>query len=162
MKREVRAAGLVTLLLAACRPSAEPARRTAGPEAAAASTEGSATARAMSPPPLDPDGRFLGFAAYPGARPLCAEHVAGSPPPGGGAPMHITWASFETTDATDVVLAYYAKPGASDAGFPDARISIHAARGPAPDGGAPFPRCDTAPSAAARTVIVVSRAAGGR
>ncbi|MCA9584403.1 MAG: hypothetical protein KC657_03505 [Myxococcales bacterium] len=158
MKRESYAA-FVTLCLTACRPSAEPTARSTGPESSGGATQSSA---APAPAQLEPDGRFLGFAAYPGARPLCAEHVAGAPPPGGGPPLHITWASFETPDAPDVVLAYYAKPGASDAGFADARISIHAASGAPADGGAPYPRCDTAPSAAARTVIVVSRAAGAK
>src|SRR6266581_393698 len=45
---------------------------------------------------------WTSFTAYPGARELCSEHVAGTG-------MHITWTSYATKDGVAKVVTFYEK-----------------------------------------------------
>lgn len=104
-------------------------------------------------------GQWASFAAYPGARKLCDQHVSASS-------MEIAWQSYSTEDPIERVVAFYekdqkAKSSSGDAGEKTIRaparaddvLSIIAA-----ERADKLPHCETAPPAAAKTVIVVSSA----
>jgi hypothetical protein len=103
--------------------------------------------------------KWASFAAYPGAKPLCSEHVHANG-------IEIAWQSYATTDAPDRVVAFYEKDQKTKSTAGDAgEKSIHApARDDdlvsiiAADKADKLPHCATAPAADARTVIVVSSA----
>jgi hypothetical protein len=112
-----------------------------------------ATAYAGETVPKD----WLGFPAYPGAKPLCpSERVYGNS-------MEIHWQSHTSTDAVEKVLAYYEKErgkaalkqnGKSyelrDKANNDLILSIHPATEPG------YPSCGKKPAQADKTVILVS------
>lgn len=100
-----------------------------------------------------------GFVPYPGARPLCAEHVSGTP-------LHITWRSYATPDSVDAVVAHYEKTtGRKATKLPggerrlewnaDHKLAVY----PAADNDR-FPHCATKPTGDERTVLLISTAAG--
>ena len=104
-------------------------------------------------------GQWGSFAAYPGAKKLCDQHVT-------GAGLEISWQSYATEDPVERVVAYYekdqkTKATTGDAGEKTLRaparrddvLSIIAA-----ERADKLPHCETAPPAEARTVIVVSSA----
>jgi len=106
--------------------------------------------------------RWGSFAAYPEARKLCQEHVAGTT-------MHITWASYATRDELARVVAFYEKDQGKKAETgPQGELTIHA---PARDRdvitvfpvekAGDFPSCAEKPGRGERTVILVSSATGG-
>jgi hypothetical protein len=108
-------------------------------------------------------GRFGVFSVYPGARPLCNEHVSGSDNSGGS--MHITWRSFAVREDPAEVALYYrsrhpemVEKGESELTLRTSNqrvLSVHAAE-------ARYPSCDEKPGPAEPTVIIVSQATGGR
>jgi len=95
---------------------------------------------------------WFGFTAYPSARGLCSQTVRGQ----GG--EEIFWHSYAAKDPPSAVGDFYAKSNASAERKGDTLtlkrgefvLSVH----PAASG---YPQCDRKPSAADRTVIVVSR-----
>jgi hypothetical protein len=95
------------------------------------------------------------FPAYPGARLLCGQHVAGNT-------MHIQWTAYATRSAKAAVIAFYEQHrGALSVERPDGGLML---RGPgdrvlsvhAKDES--YPRCDVPPAAEDATVIIVSQA----
>lgn len=107
-----------------------------------------------------PEPPWLGFEAYPAAELLCDEHVA-TPP--GGKLREIHWASYGSESPHYEITSFYKR---HDAGAPEVdrdeatfvqgksqRLSV--IRLPTSQ---PFPRCERAPKAKHRAVIVVSRA----
>jgi hypothetical protein len=95
------------------------------------------------------------FPAYPGARRLCGQHVAGST-------MHIEWTAYATKSAKAAVIAFYEHNRGAlsverpDGGFllrgPDDRVlDVHAKN-------ESYPRCEVPPAAEDATVIIVSQA----
>lgn len=104
--------------------------------------------------------RWFSFAAYPGARPLCNEHIVGNT-------MHISWMSFATKDELKKVVAFYEKDqGAKAEPSENGEQEIHAparnddivAMFPA-DQADHFPSCSEKPARGEKTVILVSSAA---
>jgi hypothetical protein len=100
-----------------------------------------------------------GFASYPGARRLCAEHVSGTP-------MHLTWRSYATRDSLDTVVAHYEKATgrkATTLASGERRLEWNANHKlgiyPAADNDR-FPHCETKPARDERTVILISTAVG--
>jgi hypothetical protein len=104
---------------------------------------------------------------YPGAVKLCSQHVAGAPIGGQRGP-HITWTAYYTTDAPDVVVAWYQRrlpglhrrEGREDvfrvpADRPEAVVSIT----PVADAPPPVASCSAQPPAAARTIVLMSAVA---
>ena len=115
---------------------------------------GGGPAAVPAPTPVAED-KWLDFAAYPGARKLCWQHVSGNS-------MHINWTAYATTDATQKVIAFYVK---RHGGKPDGdtlkleapkgmRLSVH----PADKGG--YPTCEVKPAKSDKTVIIVAQAVG--
>src|SRR5262249_38161422 len=103
--------------------------------------------------------RWASFAAYPGARKVCDQHVTASG-------MEIAWQSYATPDPVKRVVAFYEKDQKTEAKTGEAgEKTLHA---PARDDdvlsiiGAEsaerLPHCETAPPPEAKTVIVVSSA----
>jgi hypothetical protein len=103
--------------------------------------------------------RWFSFVAYPAARPLCSEHVAGNA-------MHISWMSFASRDPVARVVAFYEKDlgTKADAQSPgeltlrarersDDVITIYAA-----DAAGTHPSCSAKPVKGEQTVILVSSA----
>lgn len=95
------------------------------------------------------------FAAYPGARELCSQHVSGNV-------MHILWHAYATRDVPEKVIAFYARAEGEEHAERDEHsvtfrhgdkvLSIHstAAKG--------YPDCGKAPGPEEKTVIIVSQA----
>ena len=107
---------------------------------------------------------WFGFTPYPGARELCDQMVDGRSSSG---PMGIHWRSYATRDATEDVIAFYAKAEGRDVGVEgksitvrrgkekvEAVLSVHAAS--ATD----YPGCDSKPRPEEKTVIIVSHRSG--
>jgi hypothetical protein len=98
------------------------------------------------------------FAAYPGARSVCSQHISGTP-------MHIVWRMYAAREAPDAVKAFYRKAhpslveekaGAFDLRGPAEKLlSVHAV-------GERYPDCGQAPASDERTVLIVSQAFGRR
>lgn len=100
-----------------------------------------------------------GFVPYPGARPLCAEHVSGTP-------LHITWSSYATPDRVEIVVTHYEKTtGRKATTLPrgERRLEWNANHTlgiyPAADNDR-FPHCETKPTRDERTIILISTAVG--
>jgi hypothetical protein len=101
------------------------------------------------------EAKWHDFAAYPGARRLCSQHVTGDS-------MHISWTAYVTTDRHPKVIAFYVKRhgGTRDGealrleGQGGTRLSVH----PATATG--YPTCDVKPAKSDNTVIIVSQAVG--
>ena len=99
--------------------------------------------------------KWLDFAAYPGARKLCSQHVSGNT-------MHITWTGYATKDHHRKVIDFYVKRHGGKpegetlmlSGSKGARLSVH----PAQAGG--YPTCEVKPAKDDKTVIIVSQAVG--
>jgi hypothetical protein len=103
--------------------------------------------------------RWYAFAAYPDARKLCDEHVAGNS-------MHISWQSYATADDIEKVAKFYerdqngvfkADPDsggrmlrAADGSSVVTLITVAKAEN--------IPSCDTKPKKGEKTVILVSKA----
>ena len=105
-------------------------------------------------PAESPDG-WGRFAAFPGARVLCRQHVTGAGP---GA-AHINWTLYATDRPASEVRAFYAgHAGRQDAAAPaEVEISLGKARLSAYPAAAPsYPRCGVEPKATDKTAIVVS------
>lgn len=96
-----------------------------------------------------------GFAAFPGARRLCSQHVTGNP-------MHIEWTAYATDRPLAEVVAFYEKNRGGHALERDGAglrlrapsdwvLSVHPKDGT-------YPRCEVAPAAGDATVIIVSHA----
>jgi hypothetical protein len=95
------------------------------------------------------------FAAYPRARELCNEHIAGSS-------MEVAWRSYASTASADEVIAFYkqAHPRLVDAKGQDL-LTLRAPGEKAlavMDRGGRAPSCGEAPREGERTIIVVSQA----
>lgn len=114
-----------------------------------------------APPPATPppEAPWLDFEAYPGAELLCDEHVVTQP---GGKMRELHWASYASESPHYEITSFYKR---HDAGAPEVdrdettfahgrthRLSV--IRLPTTQ---PFPRCERAPKAKHRAVIVVSR-----
>jgi hypothetical protein len=94
------------------------------------------------------------FAAFPGARELCSQHVS-------GVGMHIQWTGYASARPVAEVVAFYEKNHGGHAvereggfrlrGAGDHVLSVHAKDGA-------YPRCEVAPAAGEATVIIVSQA----
>jgi hypothetical protein len=115
---------------------------------------GACAVSALTPVAAD---AWLEFAAYPGARRLCSQHVTGDT-------MHIEWTAYASTDPHPKVIAFYVK---RHGGKPEGdtlrlegkpgkgtRLSVH----PADKGS--YPTCDVKPAKSDKTVIIVSQAVG--
>ena len=104
-------------------------------------------------------GQWASFAAYPGARKLCDQHVSASG-------MEISWQSYATDDPVERVVAFYEKDQKTKATTGDAGEKTIRAAARADDilsiiaaeRADKLPHCETAPPAEAKTVIVVSSA----
>jgi hypothetical protein len=105
--------------------------------------------------------RWASFAAYPGARQLCDEHVAGTT-------MHISWRSYATADPVATVVAFYEKDQGKKAERGEhGDFTLHA---PARDDdaitvfpaaeAAAFPGCAEKARKTEKTIILVSSRAG--
>jgi hypothetical protein len=99
--------------------------------------------------------KWLDFAAYPGARKLCSQHVSGNS-------MHINWTAYASKDHHKKVIDFYVK---RHGGKPEGetlslsapngkRLSVH----PAQAGG--YPTCEVKPAKDDQTVIIVAQAVG--
>lgn len=128
-------------------PTSPPTPATSPPTAPASASAPVASAPASAP------SEWEGFAAYPGARLLCREHVS-------AAQMHIEWASYATAAPPKEVITFYrAHAGAATPGTTgefslqqgEVRLSVHKR-------GDTYPRCEVSPAPGEQTVIVVSRA----
>jgi hypothetical protein len=101
------------------------------------------------------EDRWLEFAAYPGARKLCSQHVSGNT-------MHISWTAYATTDHHRKVIDFYVKRHGGKpegdtltlSGSKGVKLSVH----PADKGG--YPTCEVKPAKSDKTVILVSQATG--
>ncbi|MGA2326479.1 MAG: hypothetical protein ABSH05_09350 [Bryobacteraceae bacterium] len=123
----------------------------------AASTESApATEQGTAPSPPREGGEWLDvFAAYPGARELCSQHVSGNL-------MHILWHAYVTRDIPEKVIAFYVQAEGQEhlereensvrLRHGDKVLSIHSAS--AKD----YPDCGKAPGPEEKTVIIVSQA----
>lgn len=140
------AALAASVLAAACTSSPPPA---APPPGASSSA-----------PPTAAGARWLAFDAYPGARPLCNEHLTGAPSANGPG-MHLSWQSYATRDDLATVSAFYREhhagfiESAKDAPLTlaadaDTKLSLHAL--------GEHPTCSVPPTVSEKTIIVVSRA----
>lgn len=98
--------------------------------------------------PMTPE--WMGFAPFPGARPLCAEHVSGRG-------MHVEWYSFATSASSEDVVAFYRAGTRARELQVDGPGQTKLAVFPASDASR-YPSCAEHPTAAERTVILVSRA----
>lgn len=106
--------------------------------------------------------RWFVLAAYPGARPLCSEHVMGA----GRPRMEIEWRSFATRDPVEAVVRFYeqdqgqkAQPDRAPGSFeltPRQDDAVRLAIFPAAQAKR-YPGCEKQ-AAAGETVILVSRA----
>jgi len=104
-------------------------------------------------------GQWASFAAYPGAKRLCAEHVS-SPK------VEIAWQSYATEDPVERVVAFYEKDQKAQATTGDAGEKTIRAAARADDvlsiiaaeRSDKLPHCENAPPAEAKTVILVSSA----
>ncbi len=95
------------------------------------------------------------FAAYPGAREHCSQHVTGNV-------MHILWHAYVTGDTPDKVIAFYVQAEGEEhveqgensltVRHGDKVLSIHST--PAKD----YPTCGKAPRPEDKTIIIVSQA----
>ena len=99
--------------------------------------------------------KWLDFAAYPGARKLCSQHVTGNT-------MHISWTGYATTDPHRKVIDFYVKRHGGKpegdtlriSGSKGARLSVHPAQATG------YPTCEVKPAKRDKTVIIVSQAVG--
>jgi len=142
-------------------PESSSAASTAGAPAGTAAAPGTTTAaRASGSPPRAGTAAASswpgGFAAYPGARFLCRQHVTGAPGHG-----HIEWSAYATADPPEKVIAFcksnlgegkiepgtglltIARPGGHS-------LSVHRRDDS-------YPRCEEQPAAAEQAVIIVSQ-----
>lgn len=104
--------------------------------------------------------RWFSFAAYPGARLLCDEHVSGNS-------MHISWRSYASKDPVARVVAFYEKDQGIKAQAGDK--DDFKIRAPARDDDIvtiypaarvdDFPTCTTKPAAGEKAIILMSSAA---
>jgi len=135
-------------------------RRQPSPPIQSAGTAGVQREGSPELPPPEADGKWLNiFPAYPAARGLCSQHVAGNV-------MHILWHAYVTTDAPEEVSAFYRQAGRTahvevdenpfKLRHGDNVLSVHSAS--AKD----YPDCGKAPSPEDKTVIIVSQAIRGR
>jgi hypothetical protein len=103
--------------------------------------------------------RWFSFAAYPAARPLCDEHVAGSS-------MHISWRSFASRDPVERVVAFYERDqGAKATEQSPGAFVLHARARPddvlevrGTGGAGTYPSCSVRPAKGEKTVVIVSSA----
>jgi hypothetical protein len=117
--------------------------------------EGAASVAPGGQPAPAAEDRWLDFAAYPGARKLCSQHVSGNS-------MHINWTAYASTDHHRQVIDFYVKRHGGKpegetltlSGSKGVRLSVH----PAPAGG--YPTCEVKPAKGDKTVIIVSQATG--
>jgi len=104
--------------------------------------------------------RWDGFEAYPAARTQCTQHVDGFTGGDKKQMVHFTWSAYVTTDSREDVIAFYEtahKSLAADrsgGGFTlrttgGANLSVHVV------GTGAYPKCQDAPRAGERTVIIV-------
>ncbi len=115
----------------------------------------------VAPPPVASAAPpWFGFETFPGAEPLCDEHVAVAP---GGKLREIHWASYATASPHYEVSSFYKR---HDAGAPEQdrdettfangkALRLSVIRLPTSQ---PYPRCERGPKPTHRTVLVVSRA----
>jgi hypothetical protein len=102
--------------------------------------------------------------AYPAATSYCSQHITGAPTASGPGP-HITWTAYHSTDAPELVLAWYrerlpasshSREGVEDrwrlpSEAPDTVVTVTAAADFKLAGS-----CETPLPAKARTVILIS------
>ena len=162
-------------LRASCKRAAqagqgdEAAARSATRASSAPLIPESATLPCEFSPPKDPapspvapprEAPWFGFEAYPAAEPLCDEHVA-TPPSGRLREIH--WASYGSESPHYEITSFYKR---HDAGAPEVdrdeatfvqgkALRLSVIRLPTTQ---PFPRCERAPKAKHKAIIVVSRA----
>jgi hypothetical protein len=99
--------------------------------------------------------KWIDFAAYPGARKLCSQHVSGNT-------MHINWTAYASTDPHRKVIDFYVKRHGGKpegetltlSGSKGVRLSVHAAAA------AGYPTCEVKPAKSDKTVIIVAHATG--
>jgi hypothetical protein len=121
---------------------------------------GQATAKSSATSTEPEAEKWLGeFAAYPAARVVCRQHVAGA---GLEAP-HIEWTLYATADATADVAAFYAARG-GEARRGEAALTVADREGrktlSVHGVGDSYPDCGVRPGPEARTVLVVSQLIG--
>jgi len=99
-----------------------------------------------------------GFAAYPGSRQLCTQHING-----GKGGMHIMWSSHATKDALAKVVAHYekalaAKATAEDDGAKSIKVGDrHVTIYPVASNDK-LPHCETKPKTGEQTIVMLSTA----
>jgi len=99
----------------------------------------------------------MGFAAYPGARELCNQHVLGASQ---GKRVEIQWRSFASGDTLADVTAFYIKRDAKNAQRKSGSLEVHHGEGriltASPASNAELPSCSSKPKTTEKSVIVVS------
>lgn len=129
---------------------------------------GAPPAKPTEPPAEPPPGSamWFSFAAYPGARMLCHEHVRGAGP----RPMEIEWYLFAVADPQGKVATHYERETSRHA-VPEsgrAGVGLTSARNPRDsmsifpsEKASGYPSCASKARPGERTLILVSRGIGG-